>query len=361
MKHARAVAAVRDLCSLGLPGELFVPALLEAMHAVIPSSRNLFDWIDGSGHIERYYFEGPIDNRIARLYFDEFYNRRESEAMPAFSDLARGGSVIRAARELDRRSFYDSALYNEIWRPQSLHYHLEAIIRRGDGKALGSLVLYREKNEPIFSREEEDLLAALVPYIARAMQSRAQRRDPAPEQFVGSRRNALVNLDDRGRIVYLSRDAHKLLLLAHGNITPSAAGVEPCADDFPTLTVLFRALARSAHAPRPVVATLDNDWGRFEFQALSLEPAGEQHAPMVAVTIQHLEPADVYQARVLQSAPLSITQKKVCSLLMSGLSQREIAARLGVAPSTVVDHVRKIYRRLDVHSLEQLRARLLHA
>jgi DNA-binding CsgD family transcriptional regulator len=52
-------------------------------------------------------------------------------------------------------------------------------------------------------------------------------------------------------------------------------------------------------------------------------------------------------------------QRKVCSLLLSGLSQREIAADLGVAPNTVVDHVRKIYVKLDVHSVSDLRARLL--
>src|SRR5262245_41549648 len=258
MKHAQAIAAVRDLCSLGLPSALFVPALLEAMHAVIPSSRNLFDWIDSSGHIQRYYFEGAIDNRIAKLYFDEFYNRRESEAMPRFSDLALGGAVIRSARELDRTSFYDSALYNEIWRPQDLHYHLEAIIRRADGKPLGSMVLYREKTDPIFIKEEEDLLAMLIPYIARAMQLQAKRSEHRQEHFVGSRRKALVNLDHRGQILYLSSDAHKLLLLAHGGITPSAVGVNPCAEDFPTLTVLCRALARSPHAAGPVHATLDN-------------------------------------------------------------------------------------------------------
>ena len=357
MKHAQAIASVRDLCSLGLSSELFVPALLEALHGVIPSSRNLFDWIDKDGHIERYYFEGPIDSKIARLYFDEFYNRREAEAMPRFSDLARGNTVIRGAQELNRGSFFNSALYNEIWRPQNLHYHLEAIIRGADGKALGSLVLYRERTDPVFIKDEEDLLATLVPYIARAMQLGAKRA----EHFavVGARRRALVNLDHQGQILCLSTNAHSILLLAHGNITPSAARVEPSVDDFPTLAVLCRSLARSPGAQAPVALTLDNDWGRFDFQAQRMEPANAQRTPMIAVTIQHAEPTEVLNARALQSAPLSIVQKKVCSLLLGGVSHREIAAELGVTPNTVVDHVRKIYRKLDVHSIDDLRAKLL--
>jgi hypothetical protein len=239
VKHAQAIAAVRDLCSLGLSSELFVPALLEALHGVIPSSRNLFDWIDRDGHIERYYFEGPIGSKIARLYFDEFYNRREVEAMGRFSDLALGNSVIRGAQELNRGSFFNSALYNEIWRPQNLHYHLEAIIRGANGNALGSLVLYRERTDPVFVKGEEDLLATLIPYIARAMQLRPRRA----EQFVGgdARRSSLVNLDHHGHILYLSSNAHRILLLAHGNITPSSASVKPSADDFPTLAVLCRS------------------------------------------------------------------------------------------------------------------------
>jgi len=356
VKHAQAIASVRDLCSLGLSSELFVPALLEAMHGVIPSSRNLFDWIDTEGHIQRYYFEGPIDSKIARLYFDEFYNRREAEAMPRFSDLARGATIIRTAQELNRGSFFNSALYNEIWRPQNLHYHLEAIIRGADGKALGSLVLYRERTDPVFVKEEEALLAALVPYIARAMQLGAKRADHFA--VVGARRRALLNLDHQGQIVYLSTNAHSILLLAHGNITPTAARVEPSADDFPTLAVLCRSLARSPGAQAPVSLTLDNDWGRFEFHAQRMEPADAQRMPMIAVSIQHAEPAEVLTAQALQSAPLSIVQKKVCSLLLRGLSHQEIAAAIGVKPNTVVDHVRKIYQKLDAHSIDDLRAKL---
>jgi hypothetical protein len=129
MKNAAAIASVRELCSLGLAGELLIPALLEALHRVIPSARNLFDWVNAQGSIQRYYFEGPIDHVAARLYFDEFHNKREAEAMPKYLDVIRGDATIRSAEELNNRHFFESALYNEIWRPQRLHYRLEAIVR----------------------------------------------------------------------------------------------------------------------------------------------------------------------------------------------------------------------------------------
>src|SRR5262245_25007196 len=167
MKQSSRVAAIRALCGLGLPGEQLVPALLEALHHTIPSSRNLFDWTDPEGNLVRYFFEGPIDAAIAKLYFDEFHNKLEAEAMGSFREAVTGPVTVRSAAELSNDSFYRSALYNEIWRPQRLHTRLEAIVKGTSGSPLGSLVLYREKGDPAFSTEDEQLLGQLVPYIAR--------------------------------------------------------------------------------------------------------------------------------------------------------------------------------------------------
>ena len=41
---------------------------------------------------------------------------------------------------------------------------------------------------------------------------------------------------------------------------------------------------------------------------------------------------------------------------MQGHTQAQIAEQLGVAPATVIDHVRKSYRALDVRSVLELRA-----
>jgi DNA-binding CsgD family transcriptional regulator len=356
MKNAAARAYVRELCSLGLASELFVPALLEALHRVIPSSRNLFDWVDEDGGIRRYYFEGPIDHATAQRYFDEFYNKREAEAMPRYAEVIHGEAVIRSAGELDHRRFFDSALYNEIWRPQRLHFRLEAIVRAHDRKPLGSLVLYRERGDPIFDKADEDALQALLPYIAHGL---LHGTAGAIAYARSERRVAQVNLDEAGRIVHLSRDAHKVLLLAHGGISPGSAARSPASGDFPTLALLHRKLSRTEE-PRPALCetTLDNEWGRFQFRAERLAAAEEGDASLIGVTIHHLVPRELRDLDAIEMQPLSITQKKVCALLLEGLSQPQIAARLRIAPSTAVDHVRKIYRKLDVHSVDALRARL---
>ena len=355
MKNAAATAYIRELCSLELTGQLLIPALLAALHRVIPSARNLFDWVNAEGHIQRYYFEGPIDLRVARLYFDQFHNQREADAMPKFVDVIRGSAAVRSAEELNSRHFFDSALFNEIWRPQRLHYRLEGIVRSRDGKPLGSLVLYREQGERIFGKPDEQTLQVLLPYVAHGLVHGKERQVNYAE---GDQRAALVSLDALGRIVHLSPNGHKLLLLAHGDISPASAARQPITEDFPTLALLHRRLShRDGLEPARCAVTVTNTWGRFEFRAEHLAPVGVPDQALIGVAVRHLVPREVHDLVSIESHPLSIAQKKVCALLLQGLSQPQIALRLGVLNSTVTDHVRKVYVKLDVHSVGELRAR----
>jgi DNA-binding CsgD family transcriptional regulator len=47
-----------------------------------------------------------------------------------------------------------------------------------------------------------------------------------------------------------------------------------------------------------------------------------------------------------------------CALLYAGLSQAEIAEKLSIAASTVADHIKRSYTRLDVHSARELAQRI---
>jgi DNA-binding CsgD family transcriptional regulator len=51
----------------------------------------------------------------------------------------------------------------------------------------------------------------------------------------------------------------------------------------------------------------------------------------------------------------------VCARIADGQEYREIAAELGISPSTVIDHVRRIHRRLGVRNRAKLVALLEQA
>jgi len=343
-KKSRELSRLRELCSLDLPTPLFMPTLLAELHAYVPSSRNLFDWCDGDGALARYCIEGPLDEAVARLYFDEFHNKREAEAMPSFAQALASGAVLNSATQLDTARFRGSALYAEIWRPQGFRYRVELIVRSRSGQPLGSLVLYRAPGEPCFTAAEEARLLPLLPHLAQALSRDAAPRcapghwQPAPEAA------EVLLLDEAGRVAHASAGARRLLLLAG-----PGPGLQPAQPTEEVLAGLHGAARQGS-----VTRLVDSPWGRFEFSARRLDAVDPAAPSWTQVQMRRLEPRDLADERRLQGFELSSGQAAVARLLLKGMAQAEVAQRLNVAPSTVVDHTRKLYQRLGVRSAREL-------
>ncbi len=365
-RAARPIATLQALCGLGLQPQVLVPAFLEALHEVVPSSRNLFDWTDEQGRLVRYFIEGPIDAQIAQLYFDEFHNRREAEVMPAFDSLSRSPAGVRSADGLDHEGFYRSALYNEIWRPQGLRTRLEAVVRGRGGVLLGSLVLYRGPGERRFTREDEQRLAAVLPAFADGLQAAGpavadERHVPSPEPA----ETLLLTLD--GTLCHASDGAQRLLLMAAGGASRDRLSRPLALLADPLLSMLLLRLrdraaqqatpegrAAVALAPPPSIVH-ETAAGQFLARGELLHPATAGTPPLAQVMLQRLEPHRVALERALRALPVTAGQMAVCRGLYAGLTQAEIGRRLGVAPATVIDHTRKVYRTLGIGSTSELR------
>ncbi|MBQ0960779.1 helix-turn-helix transcriptional regulator [Ideonella sp. 4Y11] len=353
MKNTSKVSQIRALASAGLPPEGFIAAVLEALHGVIPSYRNLFDWTEPDGRLVRYFFEGPIDHEVAKHYFEEFHNQRELEVMPAFRDTITGRASVKTAEQLDQPAFYESALYNEIWRPQRLKTRIETIVRTSSGTPLGSLVLYRGPGDRRFTAADERLLERIAPYIARGL-SAPTPTVGAPAYIASPAGLAFVCLGTQGQVTQLSANAHRLLLLAHGDVTPERAAAAPAAESFPVLATLCRQWLAQRDAFQTCSLQVQNAWGQFVFDGCGLKGTQPDGGAQLHVTISHREPNIVAARRAVASFDLTHAQQEVCLLLHAGRTQTEAAEQLGVSVATVVDHVRKIYAKLDVHSVIEL-------
>jgi DNA-binding CsgD family transcriptional regulator len=351
LKKSRELSRLRELCALDLPTPLVMPTLLAELHAFVPSSRNLFDWCDGDGALSRYCVEGPVDERIARLYFDEFHNKREAEAMPSFAQTIASGAVLNSALRLDNARFLGSALYAEIWRPQGFRYRVELIVRSREGQPLGSLVLYRGPGEPCFTAAEEARLLPLLPHLAQALSRDAVPRC-APEQWQPAPEAAeVLLLDETGRLGHASAGARRLLQQADPGTGPGPQSAQPSA---PALLAGLHAAAQDG----PVTQWVDSAWGRFECSARRLDAVDGGASRWTQVQLRRFEPRELADERRLQGFELSSGQAAVARLLIKGLAQAEVAQRLGVAPSTAIDHIRKLYQRLGVRSVRELVDRL---
>jgi len=361
MTNARAIAALKALCGLKLHAQVLVPAVLEALHAVVPSYRNLFDWTDEQGRLLRYFIEGPIDAALAQHYFDEFHNRREAEAMPSFNTLQRHPPGVRSAAELDHTRFFDSALYNEIWRPQGFHTRLEAVLRGSGGRLLGSLVLYRAPGETRFTAADEQRLAAVLPAFAAGLGALGPALADEPH-VPGPEPAETLLLTLQGALCHASPGAHRLLLMAEGGAGRDSLStpLDLLANGLvPMLLTRLRQRAQGAPsqslAPPPSI-THETAAGQFLASGLLLRPLQRGSEPLAQVTLRRLEPHRVALDRALRALPLTPGQVAVCRELYCGRSHAQISAQLGVAPATVVDHVRKVYQTLDLRSTLELRA-----
>ena len=368
MSTARSIAALQALCGLKLHAQVLVPAVLEALHDVVPSYRNLFDWTDDQGRLLRYFIEGPIDAALAQHYFNEFHNRREAEAMPSFNSLQRHPPGVRSAAELDHAQFFSSALYNEIWRPQGFHTRMEAVLRGRSGRLLGSLVLYRAEGDARFNLGDELRLAAVLPAFAAGLEAlgSATADDhhhhdlhvPSPEPA----ETLLLTL--QGQLCHASAGAHRLLLMAEGGAGRDSLSTPLDLLAGRLLPVLLARLRKQVlDEPGPVLApppSISHDTAAGQFVALGtlLRPLQAGASPLAQVTLRRLEPHRVALERALRALPLTAGQMAVCRELYHGRSHALIGARLGVAPATVVDHVRKVYRALDLRSTMELRAKV---
>jgi DNA-binding NarL/FixJ family response regulator len=59
------------------------------------------------------------------------------------------------------------------------------------------------------------------------------------------------------------------------------------------------------------------------------------------------------------AAPLSARELQVVAAVVEGLSNDEIASRLGISPKTVESHLRRLFERLDVASRTELATRAI--
>lgn len=356
-KRSRELCKLRDLCALDLPAQLLVPAFLAQMHELIPSSRNLFDWCDKDGQLTQYYIEGPIDTAIAKHYFEEFHNRKEAMVMQPFTKALRSGANLQSAAQLNHRAFFNSGLYWEIWRPQGLHYRVEAIVRDAKQQALGSLVLYRGPGERCFTRAEEALLPLVLPYLARALSRPLWPFADSNHCWVDSdEAQETLLTDGNGRIKHASPGAIRLLHLADQGLCANKVG-RLAPDEHPIL----QSLKASMKQCNDTSFRKQTDWGLFEFKALRLLPISASQPPddtFTQIQIRRLEPLTLVRERRLLALDLSPGQTAVCRLLLQGKSHPEVAAELGISTSTVVDHIRKLYKALDVRSVQELSTRI---
>jgi len=351
MKKIAAVSYIRQLCCLGLGGQIIMPELMRAMHAFVPSSFNMFLWADESYQVGNMYSENTEAYSMQLLYLKEFCNSAEVHAYKTtFSEAMRTGQGWSNTERLGRE-FFSSDIFNNLIKPMGMRHGIEVTIWE-HGRGLGSMVLNRAPCEKPFKDEDEMRLRSLIPYLAHGLRgTRDQRGEPTPSGESGT-----LLVDGRDKIVQFCPEGKRLLLLA---MQPRLARRDSWSMDSSGLKQLsanLRAILRGKYQTVPVMR-LRNAWGEFVFRAYPLSTDGQADGS-VAIVIERHEPQPLKLMRNMNTLPLTVRQREVCLLLSYGYTRSMIAQRMAVSKHTATDYVRKIHDKLDVHNHEELMKKL---
>lgn len=153
-------------------------------------------------------------------------------------------------------------------------------------------------------------------------------------------------------------DAESVRLLELAS-DPSSLPTDASLPDW--LTPLLDAAKRS-HREHPDAAPQTerrNASGSIVVRAYRLDAlARDARSAIYAFMIEH----DGLLAQSLDAActanQLSKRQCAVCIEMLHGASYAEIGRTLGIKESTVIDHVRRIYEKLNIHSRDELEDKL---
>jgi DNA-binding CsgD family transcriptional regulator len=223
----------------------------------------------------------------------------------------------------------------------------EAIVamRTRDGAAWGSLTLYREPGQVLFSAEELGFLGAAAPAIGEGLRRAlliGEAREPEGPQAPG------------------------LLVLSSGLEQESATpGTDEWLRDLPggsyggRLPAAVTAVARSAlrssegrDAPGEVALArvLSNSGTWVVLHGATLAGTGE---PRVAVIVEPAHPARIVPL-LMAAYGLTEREREITQLVLQGSSTNGIAEQLVVSPSTVQEHLKHIFEKTGVRSRRDL-------
>lgn len=339
---------IRQLCCLGFSGQQLVPSLLKSLRRLIGADSAAFFWVDVSGHMTDLYAERVLPSPATRLYFERYYDADGSSFRDSLVRRLRSREdvcVVTPSREHERSEFY-----NDIYRPLGAHHVMYGIVRE-QARAIGQLSLYRPKAAQPFSSPERAELASVMRYLAHGLSGAPLRNDTAT-RFIDSGDDAVILIDGRGEIHTMSAAARRLLALA----TQAGVRRRDVGDNATAGRSMLHELVGRLRSSldvddaRPPCVSVVNAWGRFVLRAyFTADEAGAGERALFAIRIARQEPLLLRFVTALDRLELSPQQREVAVGLADGLSNPELAARMGITVNTVASHVKQLFEKLDIH------------
>jgi DNA-binding CsgD family transcriptional regulator len=358
-KHSKDIAYLRQLCCLGLSKEIVITEFLRAVRLVIPSENNVCTTLKPPFILDNHILGFDV-SEMANLPLEPMAYFLTPECMTRSAAWFAQHPVFTDPSTIWGRDYYSSDPYNLIWRKLEQHHFLYAPVYQY-GKPVALLGLFRPKQHSPFNHHEQALLPQLTPYISHALGTDNSKTILYSETVS----SGMLIMNTNGELLFQSLEAKRLLALASYPIL----GVTEHVENLKTpRDYLFRKLKQicgnldvifQGKVAAPPSWSFTNSRGQFIFHAHWLDNVNQEPSSMMGINIELHEPQSLKLLRALQKFQLPPVQREVALLIAEGLSNDEICSRLHIKLTTVKDHVRRIFVKLDIDRRETLIPKLL--
>ncbi|MEC5385893.1 helix-turn-helix transcriptional regulator [Uliginosibacterium sp. H3] len=351
-KSSRTSAYVRHLCSLGLPDATVMPEIVEGLRSIVDADSGSFFWAGEDFDIAAVYAQKEAVYKTYPAYAALRANGHVRKLQGDFTDWMKGGRYVANTAHIDRE-FVNSAFYSEVVRPCHCRHVIVSIVDDGR-RGWGALMMTREESQTPFSDADWATLEGFKTHVMHALRPPLK----AIHDWTDSNNSATTLVDWNGRILHCSPSFSRLLRFARDETLGPSPSTLP-----PLLMPLLKRLQHLHKGEPAAEARLDtqNRWGLFLWRGYPLEAGPTISSPGFIIYGQHQQPRLLTAARGAHQLGLSAQQQLVSLHWAKGRTQREIAQDLRVKESTVIDHLRRVYERLDVRDSTALAERLIVA
>ena len=336
--------AVARACVQGTAPESVLVGVAGVVRRAVPY--RAAGWIltdPGTGVITAVHGE-HVDAELQRRLIEQ---ERAGDDVNTFAELAARPVPVGRLSEATRGQLSGSARHRALYAPLGYGDELRAVFRTRHA-CWGQVCLARAADEPWFTAEEEELLAAVAEVLAEALRTCSGSLPAAGWTPVADGPGVLVlGADDDVRAV--SPAGRSLLAALPGDGAPLPSVVHD-------VSARARSLARDGAGPPATAVVRSVSGGPVAVRGSVLAPTGGAEASVAIV----LEPAGSAELApgVLAVAELTAREREVTRLLLAGVGTGEIAQRLWISPHTVRGHVKSVFAKVGVRSRVELCARL---
>jgi DNA-binding CsgD family transcriptional regulator len=350
MKPSSAVASLHQLASLRLPSKMTQVTLSGVMRGLVPSETFTILWLDAHCNLQDIYSNHLCPRELGNHFTTHYFNRREEEAYEAHWKFMRGVSRYDVLHR--RKDYQETGLYQEFARPMDFGPVARLAVRRG-GRPVAAVWMTRHIGDADFSRAELARLQDAAPYMEHVLVGGLERGEC--DAWTGE--SGWLVADTDGTVRHFTPGTEGLLHMAADVPRSRVVLSAPC---YEWAKPLLRRLAtrvsalEAGRASGVPAFSMNNDSGYYELRAHRLQSGAGGTSNLVGVQILRRVPLVLRALESPLAQTLPLREKQACLMLIQGLTVRAIASRMGISSNGVAQHVRSLYRRLQLNCREDL-------